>query len=127
MRECKVTLKKPKKRYQIKQADRKECIFEYIKNVWTVRKFFNDNFSVDPPIINGDQMPLHRNESVSQKNLNIKGYETYVKENYSLSGERITAFTHLSSDLNVVVRPEFVFKGNRIQTKLNKPELVKYQ
>ena len=34
-------------------------------------KNFIDNFSVDTLIINGDQMPLHRNESVSQKTLNI--------------------------------------------------------
>ena len=51
---------------QIKQVDGKQRIFEYIKNVWTVRKFFIDNLSGDLPIINGDQMPyiearvLHR-------------------------------------------------------------------
>ena len=93
MQEYNVSLRKPNKRYQIKQGDRKERIYEYIKNVWTVRKFSIDNFSVDPPIINGDQMHLHRNESSTQKTLNIKGYETYVEENYSLSRERVTAFT----------------------------------
>ena len=41
--------------------------------------------AVDDQCINGDQMPLHRNESSTQKKLNIKDYETYVKENYSLS------------------------------------------
>ena len=35
-------------------------------------------------IINGDQMPLHHNESLSEKTLSITGYDTYVKENYSL-------------------------------------------
>ena len=50
----KVSLRKPNKRFQIKQSDREERVYEYIKNVWTVRKFFLDNFSIDPPVINGD-------------------------------------------------------------------------
>ena len=126
MREYNISLKHPNKRYQIKQEDRKERVFEYIKNVWTVRKFFIDNFSVDPPIINGDQMPLHRNESASQKTLNIKGCEAFVKENYSLSRERITAFTQVSSDPNIVVKPEFVFKGKGTRTCLKPPDGIKY-
>ena len=94
--------------------------------MWTVRKFFIDNFSVDRPIINGDQMPLHRNGSSTQKTLNIKGYETYVKENYSLSRERITAFTQVSSDPVIVVKPEFVFKGKGTRIKQNPPDGIKY-
>ena len=35
----------------------------------TVRKYFIDEYGVDPPVINGDQMPLHRNESATQKTL----------------------------------------------------------
>ena len=54
MTEYKVSLRKPNKRFQIKQSDREERVYEYIKNVWTVRKFFLDNFSIDPPVINGD-------------------------------------------------------------------------
>ena len=61
--------------------------------MWTIRKFFIDNFSVDPPVIDGYQMPLHRNESASLKTLNIQGSDTYVKENYSFSRECVTAFT----------------------------------
>ena len=68
-----VSLRKPNKRFKIKQADREERIFEYLKNIWTVRKFFIDNFGVDPPIINGDQMPVHRNQSESQRTLNSSG------------------------------------------------------
>ena len=93
--------------------------------MWTVRKIFIDNFSVDPLIINGDQMPHHRNESSTQKTLNIKGYETYVKENYSLSRERITAFTQVSSDPAIAVKPEFVFKGKGTSIKLNLPDGIK--
>ena len=89
MHEYNVSLRKPNKRFQIKQVDGKEPILEYIKNIWTVRKFFINNSAVDPPIINGDQMPLHRNESSFQKTLNITGYDTYVKENNSLAAKEL--------------------------------------
>ena len=111
------------KRFQIKQADREERITEYLKNIWTVRKFFVDNFGVDPPIINGDQMPLHRNESSTQKTLTFTGMDTFVKENYNLSRERITVFTQLCSDPGVILRPEFVFKGKGTRTVLHPPQL----
>ena len=126
MAEYNVSLRKPNKRFQIKQSDREERIYEYVKNVWTIRKFFIDNFSVDPPVINGGQMPLHRNESASQKTLNIQGCDTYVKENYSLSRERVTAFTQASSDLSVKVFPEFVFKGKGTRTHLQPPAGIKF-
>ena len=73
IQEYNVSQRKPNKKFQIKQADRKERIFEYLKNILTVRKFFIDNFGVDPPIINGDQMPVHRNQSESQRTLNSSG------------------------------------------------------
>ena len=117
MREFGVSLKTPNKRFQIKQADRVERICEYIKNIWMVRKYYIDNFNVDPPIINGDQMPLHRNETSSQKTLNVKGMDAYVKENYSLSRERVTVFTQVSSDPNMHLKPEFVFKGKGTRSK----------
>ena len=65
MKEYGVSLRHPNKRFQIKQADREERVFEYLKNIWTVCNFFLGNFGVDPPIINGDQMALYRNESSS--------------------------------------------------------------
>ena len=40
-----------------------------------------------PPIINGDQMPLHCNERSQQKTLSFKGEDTFIKENYMLSRE----------------------------------------
>ena len=70
MTEYNVSLRKPNKRFQIKQSDREERV--YVKNVWTIRKFFMDNFSVNQLVINGDQILLHRNESASQKTLNIQ-------------------------------------------------------
>ena len=107
MKEYGVSLRHPNKRFQIKQADREERVFEYLKNIWTVRKFFLDNFGVDSPIINGDQMPLHRNESSSQKTLNFTGIDTYVKENYNLSRDRVTVFTQVCSNPNLTLQPGF--------------------
>ena len=83
MLEYNVSLRKPNKRFQISQEDRKQRVIEFIANIWRVRKFFIENVGIDPPIINGDRMPNHRNKSSSQKTLNIIGFDTYVKENYS--------------------------------------------
>ena len=53
-------------------------------------------------IVNGDQMPLHRHECSAQKAINIAGEETFVKENYTLSRERITtSYTQLSAGKGV--------------------------
>lgn len=38
------------------------------------------SYSVHPPIINGDQMALHRNESISQRTVSLKSEITIVKE-----------------------------------------------
>ena len=50
-------------------------------------------------------MPLHHNERLSEKTLSITGNDAYVKENYSLSRERVTVFTQVSSDPKVLVNP----------------------
>ena len=89
MRDFNVSLRKPNKRYSIPYEDRKERIIEYIKNVWLIRKYFLDTFGVEIPIINGDQMPLHRNESADKKTMTVKNQDTFVKENHTLSRERI--------------------------------------
>ena len=111
MKEYGVSLRKPNKRFAIKQDDRVLRILEYLKNVMRVRYFFWKHFNVDPPIINGDQMPLHRNESSNMKTMNLKNYDAYVKENYMLSRERATVFTQFSSDSKIDLPLEFVFKG----------------
>ena len=59
MKEYVVSFRHPNKRFQIKQSDKEEKVYECLKNVWTVHKFFIDNYGFHPPIINGDQMPLH--------------------------------------------------------------------
>lgn len=111
MAEYGLSLQKPNKRFALKQEDRIQRIEEYIMNVLRVRKWFLDNYGIEPPIINGDQMPLHRNETHSMKTLNSKNLDCYVKENYMLSRERVTCFTQVCSDEKIIIKPEFVFKG----------------
>ena len=48
-------------------------------------------YGVKPPVINGDQMPLHRNASASQKTLSLKSEEVFVKENYSFQEKELLA------------------------------------
>ena len=60
MEDYHVTLQMPNKRFAIKQEDRVERIQEFLKNVWRIRYYFIKNYGVDPPVFNGDQMPLHR-------------------------------------------------------------------
>ena len=48
MKEYGVSLCHPNKRFQIKQSDGEERVYEYLKNVRTVRKFIIDNYGVDP-------------------------------------------------------------------------------
>ena len=47
------------KRYPIKKEDLVERLSDYLKNVWEIRRFFIEKYNVDPPITNGEQMPLH--------------------------------------------------------------------
>ena len=100
MCECNVSLRKLSKRFQISQEDNKEPIYERIKNTWMVQRYFFGNFSVDPLIFNGDEMS-HRRLSILK--------EAYVKEKYYHFRERITVFFQVSSDSNVVVKPELAF------------------
>ena len=127
MQEYGVSLRKPNKRFAISQENRVDRVLEYLQNVWRVRYFFLKNFNIVPKVYNGDQMPLHRNESSSQKTLTFKGMDTFVKENYMLSRERITAYTQLISEEPFYLPPEFVFKGKGTRTKLDPPSGVHFQ
>lgn len=44
--------------------------------IWSVRNSVTDNLGIDPPVINGDQIPLHTNNSSMQNTLNCKGMDT---------------------------------------------------
>ena len=48
-----VSLKKPNKRYSIAKEDVIIRVTDYLKNIWTVRRYFIETFGIDPPIING--------------------------------------------------------------------------
>ena len=122
-----VSLRKPNKHYTLSKDDLCIRIKDCLRNVWTVRNFFLKKFGVDPPVINGDQMPLHWNESGSQKTMSFKKLDAYVKENYSLTRERATVYTQVSSDPTMNLIPEFIFKVKGTHTKLNVPDGVKVQ
>ena len=71
-------------------------------------------------------MPLHRNESSSQKTLNFTGMDTYVKESYNFFCERVTVLPQVYSNPNLTLQPEFVFKGMGTRTTLRLPEGIEY-
>lgn len=121
-REYQISMKRPNKRFSISADARKKRITDFLKNIWTVRHTFIQLYGIDPEIIMSDQMPLHRNESSSEKTLNYKGaaQTTFVKENHSLSRERITAMTSVTSEKqSSAPKLEFVFKGAGKRVKLN--------
>ena len=91
-----------------------------------VENYFIGKYGVDPPVINGDLMPLNRNESASRKTLSLKS-EVFVKENYMFSRERVTCFTQIYSDPKIKLKPEFVFKGKGTRSHLTPPKSVHYQ
>ena len=122
-----LSFRKPNKRFAIKKEDLVIRLEDYLKNVWTVRRLFLEKYSIDPPIINGDQMPLHRNESSGENTMSFKGEDTFVKENCMLTRQRVTVFTQISSDPAIKLLPEFLFKGKGTRTKVNAPDGVKYQ
>ena len=44
--------------------------------IWSARNSVIDNLGIDPPVIKGDEVPLHRNNSSMQNTLNFKGMDT---------------------------------------------------
>ena len=121
-----ISLRKPNKRYSVKKGDLVIRLQDYLKNVWRIRRYFIEKYGVDPPTINGDQMPLHRNECSQQKTLNFKGEETFVKENHILSRERVTFYTQVTSDSQFVT-PKIIFKGKGTCTKVNVANDIHFQ
>ena len=123
-----VSLQKPNKRYSISKEDYIIWAQDYLKNVWILRYYFIKTFGVDPPIINGDQMQLHWNETSGQAILNFINKEVFTKENYNLLRERVTVFTQIATDGGVDLYPKIVFKGtNKRPPKLITPPNVHYQ
>ena len=52
MKEYNFSLRKPNEKYAIKKEDRIIRIKYYLKNIWTVRKYFINKYGVEPPVIN---------------------------------------------------------------------------
>ena len=123
-------MKKTNKNFSIPASARKKRITDFLKNIWTVRYTFDKLYGGHSEIVMSDQMPSHRNETSNEKALNFKGAtETrYLKENHSLSGERIAAMTSLASEQpSSTPNLEFVFKVAGKRVKLNPPSAVRVQ
>ena len=85
--ECGISLRKPNKRFTIKEEDLVTRTEDHLQNVWIVQNLFIKKYGINPPVVKGYQVPLHRNGNASQKTLAFKGLDTFVKENYMLSPE----------------------------------------
>ena len=86
MKEYNVSFRKPKKRFTIKQIDRVIRVLDYIQNICIIRKYLIDKYDIDTPIINDDEMPLHRNETSRLKNMNIKVKTLMLKKTIRFQG-----------------------------------------
>ena len=64
-------------------------------------------------------MPLHRNKSSLRKTMAFKNEDAFVKENHSLSRERVSVFTQVSSTKDISLKPEFVLKEQGTRTKID--------
>ena len=76
--------------------------------MWNVRHYFITKFGIDLPIMNGDQIPLHRNESSGQTTFCFKNHKTFAKVNHHLS-RGFTVVTQIASNENIQLVSEFVF------------------
>ena len=64
-------------------------------------------------------MPLHRTESSQQQTIGFEVEDVFVKEHISLSREQVTVFKKVSSTKDLLLKPEFVFKGKGARMKIN--------
>ena len=93
-----------------------------------MRHYFSTKFWIDLPVINGDQIPLHRNKSSEQETISFKNHEVFVKEIHHLSRERVTKFNQITNNENIQLVPEFVFKcTDKRSPKLTPPLETHYQ
>lgn len=96
MEEYRVSLRCPNKRFAVSEDIRKERLLQFLKNIIRVRVYFLKKLGVaEVPIINGDQMPLHRNETASQKTMSLKDCSTYVKVGIELRMLQLENFVNL--------------------------------
>ena len=64
---------------------------------------------------------------VPNKKHSLSKERTFVEENYMLFRDRVTVFTQVSSEKNIILDPEFVFKGKGTRTKAAVADRVNYQ
>ena len=58
------------------------------KNILSNRHYFLEKYGMDPPIINGNEITLHRNKRSRQKNLNFKSEKKNCeRESYAVTWE----------------------------------------
>ena len=70
----------------------------------------------------------HRIEMNQVGKQHLVKHEAFVRENHNLSRERVTVFTQISSNGNIQLVPEFVFKGTgKRRPKLTPPLETHYQ
>ena len=55
--------------------------------------------------------------------MTFKNEDNFVKENHSLSRERVTVFMQVSSTKDKSLRPAFIFKGKGTRTKIDETNL----
>ena len=113
-----VSLRKHNKHYSLSYDNLCVRSKDYLKNVWTVSNFFLKTYGVDPPVINGDQMPLHQNESTTQKQCRSKIW--------TLMSRKIKAF-HAKELLSLRKSPLIqllpLTSSNRLQGERNENQI----
>ena len=118
MKKYNVSIRKPNKRLAISQHDRKERILEYLNNVWCARYFFKRI------LMSSQQLTMEIKCHFTETSRRLKKHfplKVFVKENYMLSRERITAYTQILSKEPFLLPPDFLFKGKGKRIVLNQP------
>lgn len=81
-----ISLRKPNQRYSIEIVDLVERHEDCFKNILSNRHYFLEKYGMDPPIINGNEITLHRNKRSRQKNLNFKSEKKNCeRESYAVT------------------------------------------
>ena len=80
MKDYKISLRKPNKRYALSREVRKRRVLNFLKNIYRVRSYFIKTHGKEPAIISADQMPLHRLESSGEKTLSQTGSDCNEKK-----------------------------------------------
>ena len=96
MRQFRISLRRPNKRYKVPLAVLKERLQIFWLNLVRVRMFILLVFGYDPHMTNVDQSPYHKNEAGSQDamTLSVKGADSVpLKENHAGTRARWTTNT----------------------------------